>query len=353
MRDPEAAAERVPLASFEESPAGEGGGSSSPSPADSAPATAAAPSDAWMCSTFAETALTVLVCVVYTLVGPLLIFVNKYLMTKGHFPFPITITCLGQSFSGLFAAILVRGVGVVRHEPVTWDFWLRNVVLCGAATTAALATGNSAYLFLTVSFVEILKGFTPVVTLMVQQVAGQAAPKLPTLLSVLMISVGTAIASYGELHLNWTGVVIMLASVYSEALRLMLTQRMLTHKRFHVLVGLYHLAPTSAFFLAVLAAAVEAPLMNFAKLRAELPGSAPLLVAAFSLAFLVNTSSYLVIKRTNVVMLKLLAISRNAFVVVSSTFLFDETVTLWQVFGYCVTLVFFLSYTYIQFTDVR
>ena len=75
-----------------------------------------------MCSTFAETALTVLVCVVYTLVGPLLIFVNKYLMTKGHFPFPITITCLGQSFSGLFAAILVRGVGVVRHEPVTWDF---------------------------------------------------------------------------------------------------------------------------------------------------------------------------------------------------------------------------------------
>ena len=85
MRDPEAAAERVPLASFEESPAGEGGGSSSPSPADSAPATAAAPSDAWMCSTFAETALTVLVCVVYTLVGPLLIFVNKYLMTKGHF----------------------------------------------------------------------------------------------------------------------------------------------------------------------------------------------------------------------------------------------------------------------------
>ena len=52
-------------------------------------------------------------------------------------------------------------------------------------------------------------------------------------------------------------------------------------------------------------------------------------------------------------MLKLLAISRNAFVVVSSTFLFDETVTLWQVFGYCVTLVFFLSYTYIQFTDVR
>ena len=42
MRDPEAAAERVPLASFEESPANDGGGSSSPSPADSAPATAAA-----------------------------------------------------------------------------------------------------------------------------------------------------------------------------------------------------------------------------------------------------------------------------------------------------------------------
>ena len=69
--------------------------------------------------------------------------------------------------------------GLVATALTTWA--QAHAQQAFAATTAALATGNSAYLFLPVSFVEILKGFTPVVTLMVQQVAGQAAPKLPML----------------------------------------------------------------------------------------------------------------------------------------------------------------------------
>ena len=49
----------------------------------------------------------------WSLVSGLIIILNNWILHYDHFPFPITITCLGQSFSGLFAAILVRGVGVV------------------------------------------------------------------------------------------------------------------------------------------------------------------------------------------------------------------------------------------------
>ena len=36
------------------------------------------------------------------------------------------------------------------------------MLVVGFATTAALSTGNSSYMYLTVAFIEILKGFTPV-----------------------------------------------------------------------------------------------------------------------------------------------------------------------------------------------
>mgnify|MGYP007078262225 CR=1 FL=1 len=159
-----------------------------------------------------EGAITVGVCIAYTMVGPLLIMLNKLILTR-HFPYPILLTSFHQLSSALISAFLVRGLKLVplQHE-MTWHFWSRNVLVVGFATMAALCTGtephasapplqppspshaisptasapspprpphqalpllyrapgNSSYMYLTVAFIEILKGFTPVVTMMVQ-----------------------------------------------------------------------------------------------------------------------------------------------------------------------------------------
>ncbi len=47
----------------------------------------------------------------------------------------------------------------------------------------------------------------------------------------------------------------MLLSVYCEAMRLMLTQRMLQKLDFHVLEGLYFMAPASAIWMCAAAPA--------------------------------------------------------------------------------------------------
>ena len=52
------------------------------------------------------------------------------------------------------------------------------------------------------------------------------------------------------------------------------------------------------------------------------------------------------IKRTNVVMLKLLAISRNALVVVAGIVLFSEHVSGVQFVGYAISLTFFGAYNF-------
>ena len=172
-------------------------------------------------------AVTVFVCLVFTAVGPTLILTNKYLMSRCKFPYPILLTCSGQISSSIISFFLVRVLRVVPHTPMSWPVYLRSVSVVGLMACLAMASGNSTYLYLTVSFIEILKGFTPVVTIMVQAVFGQAFPRPIAGLAVLMISLGTAISSYGEMELNLVGVSLMLASVYCEAMRLMLTQRLL------------------------------------------------------------------------------------------------------------------------------
>ena len=172
-------------------------------------------------------AVTVFVCLVFTAVGPTLILTNKYLMSRCKFPYPILLTCSGQISSSIISFFLVRVLKVVPHTPMSWPVYLRSVSVVGLMACLAMASGNSTYLYLTVSFIEILKGFTPVVTIMVQAVFGQAFPRPIAGLAVLMISLGTAISSYGEMELNLVGVSLMLASVYCEAMRLMLTQRLL------------------------------------------------------------------------------------------------------------------------------
>ena len=48
------------------------------------------------CESTLSKAYTVLVCLLFTVVGPVLIVTNKYLMSRGKFPYPILLTCSGQ-----------------------------------------------------------------------------------------------------------------------------------------------------------------------------------------------------------------------------------------------------------------
>ena len=216
-------------------------------------------------------AITVCVCLVFTAVGPILILTNKYLMSRCNFPYPILLTCSGQISSSVICFFLVRVCKVVPLTPMPWPVYIRNVSTVGLVACLAMATGNSTYLYLTVSFIEILKGFTPVVTIMVQAVFGQAFPRPIAGVAVLMISLGTSISSFGEIDFNLVGVSLMLGSIYCEAMRLMLTQRLLQDMRMHVLVTLYYLSPATLLWLMPLAYVVDIRRMNVPAVLTELP----------------------------------------------------------------------------------
>jgi hypothetical protein len=60
-----------------------------------------------------------------------------------------------------------------------------------------------------------------------------ARPSRPLTLSVIFIALGTALASAGEVNLDAFGVTIHMVSMVAEAVRLVMTQLLLSQQRFH------------------------------------------------------------------------------------------------------------------------
>ena len=79
----------------------------------------------------------------------------------------------------------------------------------------------------------MVQAFTPIATMVALFVAGLERPTSQLILAIMLIALGTAIASYGEVNLNVVGVLCMLASESFEATRLVMTQVLLVGLKFH------------------------------------------------------------------------------------------------------------------------
>lgn len=167
--------------------------------------------------------------------------------------------------------------------------------------------GNVVYLYLTVSFIQMLKAFTPVVTMGKEEkrrrrrvwskerkreeverkltlfrkmknqkkkkhfspaalfAAGLEKPRRDLVGAVAAIAGGTALASAGEVDLSLVGVGCMAASEGFEAARLVLTQTLLAAggpRSLGPIEGLLYLAPACSAWLLAGSAVLELPAMR-------------------------------------------------------------------------------------------
>lgn len=291
-------------------------------------------------------------CVLYLSIGPSLIIVNRTILKERSFNYPMAVSGLGLLFSSAVSFVLVHA-GCVRNEHapmVTRTFWLYNLLPIGAALATTLASGNAVYLYLPVGFIQMLKAFTPTVTLSLLWLTGIEVPSMRVIGAVVGICAGTAVASLGETSLNLIGLGLMLTAEVSEALRLVLTQKLLTNLKFGVIEGQYYMAPVSALWLFSAAAMTELPRArlpsNWAHAAALVRAEPWLFASSAALGFGVNLCTFLVIKCTNSVTLKVLGTTRNAGLVLFSAVWYQEHITRLEGVGYCISLLAFGAYNY-------
>lgn len=197
-----------------------------------------------------------------------------------------------MGFAAFMTQIMARFTSILdsrKKVPMTGRIYLRKIVPIGVAFSISLICGNLAYLYLSVSFIQMLKATTPVFVLLTSWALGVAEPNLKTLANVSCIVLGVIIASVGEIQFVFIGFIFQIAGIIFEAIRLTMVQQLLSGADFKMdpLVSLYYFAPACAIMNGIVALLIEAPSMSFADF--ERVGYFNLLLNAF-VAFGLNVS---------------------------------------------------------------
>lgn len=277
-----------------------------------------------------------------------LILLNKDLLSHG-FHYPMALSGLGMAFSGTASYLCCRVFNIVEaKKTMTMHFYLSKILPVGLFMALTLHFGNLVYLYLTVAFIQMLKAFTPIITMLALFVARLETPTRPLILSVSFIALGTALASAGEVNLSAVGVLIMFLSELFESVRLVMTQLLLTGLKFHPIEGLMYLAPACTFWLFLGSMLLEFRNMvadGAFGLMADRPGK---FILAAAMGFMVNSLAYIVIQSASSLTLKVLGTVKNALVVCLGIALLGEHVTLLQGVGYGLSVAAFFVYQQIK-----
>ena len=231
-----------------------------------------------------------------------------------------------------------------KSKDVSPRWYVKHVLPIGAFAAVSLALGNYTYLYLSVSFIQMLKAAVPCVTMIVLVGTGLERPHRMTVLGVGILTSGTALAAYGEIAFQWIGVFMMLSSEFSEAFRMAVLQYLLGNLRFELIEGLYIMAPASFLFLVLGIFAFEWGALREEDGLGKIAETPHKSLAAAFLGFLVNLLTLAVIKSTSSLTFKVMGQVKNTVVIVMSVLIFGSAITAVQVLGYAISMVGFAIY---------
>lgn len=202
----------------------------------------------------------------------------------------------------VFAALMTQGLARFtnkldsRHKvPMTPSVYMKAIVPIGVMFSLSLIFGNIAYVYLSVSFIQMLKATNAVATLLATWIFGLAPPDMKKLANVSLIVIGIAIASFGEIKFDLVGFVVQAVGIVCEATRLVMVQRLLSSAEFKMdpMVSLYYFAPACAVINGVFTLFFEAPKMSMADIYTLGIGT---LVANAFVAFALNVAVVLLVR---------------------------------------------------------
>ncbi|XP_015901813.2 probable sugar phosphate/phosphate translocator At5g25400 [Ziziphus jujuba] len=260
---------------------------------------------------------------------------NKYILDRKmyNWPFPISLTMIHMAFCSSLAYLLVRVFKVVEPVSMTRELYLKSVVPIGALYSLSLWFSNSAYIYLSVSFIQMLKALMPVAVYSIGVSFKKDSFKYDTMINMVSISLGVAIAAYGEAKFDSWGVFLQLCAVAFEATRLVLIQILLNAKGISLnpITSLYYVAPCCFVFLCVPWVLVEFPLLRD---TSSFHFDFFIFGTNSFCAFALNLAVFLLVGKTSALTMNVAGVVKDWLLIAFSWSVIKDTVTPINLFGY-------------------
>ncbi|KAK9024446.1 hypothetical protein V6N11_004608 [Hibiscus sabdariffa] len=303
------------------------------------------------------------------------IFFNKWVLSSKeiNFPYPLGLTLLHMVFSSVLCFVLTKGFKILKvEEGMTLEIYTTSVVPIGAMFSMTLWLGNTAYLYISVAFAQMLKAINlpvccccltngvmlskddmkivisvlflnelsvPVAVFILGVAAGLEVMSCRMLLIMSVISFGVLVASYGEINISWIGVVYQMGGVVGEALRLIFMEILVKRKglKLNPISLMYYVSPCSALCLFIPWLFLEKPKMDAHRMW----NLQPVVLTLNSLCtFALNLSVFLVISHTSALTIRVAGVVKDWVVVLVSALLFVDTkLTVINLLGYGIDML--------------
>jgi len=331
----------------------------------------------------------------YVAFSTAIILSNKHIITETNFACPIAVSSLGSVF-GWVASVAAVGGGAVRLKTrLTFYQWCVYVLPIGVCTAVSLAFANLAYVYLDLSFIQMVKAFAPVVTFFTLVAFKLDAYDANVAMTLAVIVAGCFTASFQRMEAKDTrvGLACMFACEVAEAFRSAGMQYLLGaasaapatksssndseirsedvgrvvgdakdaddadaraskpslqlrggRVSFSLFEGMYYFSPATLIFLAFLTYVFEwDDVTDPEHLAAARRNPAPFL-AASCLGFFVNLASLAVIQHAGSMTLKIVSQLKNVVVICAAVVVYDDVVSALELAGYAVAICGFAMY---------
>ncbi|PRP86798.1 hypothetical protein PROFUN_05015 [Planoprotostelium fungivorum] len=288
---------------------------------------------------------------VWMIISTGLIIFNKLILTTYDFRFPIFLTTwhllyatVATRLMHLFKSSLVKGVSDVD---MSWKKWSQSVLPIAVCFSGSLIMSNVSYLYLTVSFIQMLKAFNLVCVMLIGALFGLDKLTPRSIGWGVVVSAGVALASLGEINFNLTGVLSQTVAVLFESFRLILVQKLLSTLKMSPIVSLYFFAPVSSVDTRTSHLAKVCFLLNTIPLilyEEQNPFVELHKVGLFSLflngtlSFCLNVSAVFLVSATSGLTLTLAGVCKDVLLVLGSSTFFGNVVTTTQYLGYSIAV---------------
>ncbi|CAN4081544.1 unnamed protein product [Withania somnifera] len=260
---------------------------------------------------------------------------NKYILDRKLYgwPFPISLTMIHMTFCSSLAFLLVRVFKVVDPVSLSRNVYLTCILPIGALYSVSLWLSNSAYIYLSVSFIQMLKALMPVAVYTIGILFKKDTFKNSTMGNMMAISVGVAIAAYGEAKYDSWGVLLQLLAVLFEATRLVMIQILLTSKGISLnpITSLYYVAPSCLVFLSIPWILVELPILRD---NSSFQFDFAIFGTNSLCAFALNLAVFLLVGKTSALTMNVAGVVKDWLLIAFSWSVIKDTVTPVNLIGY-------------------
>ncbi|OCK78262.1 TPT-domain-containing protein [Lepidopterella palustris CBS 459.81] len=304
---------------------------------------------------------------------------------KNIFPFPLFTTCLHMIVQFSLASVVLFFIPAFRprqdsiinphafaNSPPRQDivdskrplmtkwFYFTRIGPCGVATGMDIGLGNMSLKFISLTFFTMCKSSALGFVLIFAFLFRLEKPSWKLVFIILTMTVGVVMMVAGETAFNVLGFILVMSSALSSGFRWSLTQILLLRNpaTSNPFSSIFFLAPVMFVSLLVIAIPVEGFSNLAVGLSTLMEAKGPalgigILLFPGSLAFLMTSSEFALLKRTSVVTLSICGIFKEVVTISAANIVFDDHLTPINFSGLLITIGSIAAYNYIKIKKMR